>query len=1176
MKQLLIVIATFFTFSGWMPASAAPTAEELVSQFVAPPESARPWVFCEWMNGNVTREGITADLEAMARVGIGGMNFYNVTYDIPPGRVDFMSPRWRELFIHMVREADRLGLQVITQSADGWSAIGGPWVTLEQSMQVLTSRELAVAGPRALDAVLPMPPSRMGFYRDVAVYAFPGGCAAMRDFSPKLTASDSREDLSKLVDGDPETGVTLPAPSMESPQWIKIELVRPFSARSLHMVVGPGRRICRGRLEVSDDGVRFRSVRDVQLGWRGDPATLGLSFPAVTGRFFRLMFDDPGVAPMSLVLPDNISLREIELSSRDCVDNWPQKAGQVIASGKDPDLSHSSSVGIRRDTMIDLTDRLGADGRLRWDVPAGSWTILRLGHTTTGILIHPATPAGEGLESDHLSRQAIENHFEAFVGKLISDVGPLAGKSFAGVFLDSWELGTQNWTPKFREEFLRLRGYDPKPYLPAMVGVPVESTEVTERFLFDVRRTIADLFADNYEGHLRELLHRHGMWFSTEAYGGAFDTLQCAARSDISASEFWVCDPSDIRANYFKTTGKQAASTAHQLGQTVVGGEAFSSHPTFPAWQEHPGSLKALGDGAFCTGVNRFLLSNYAMQPWLDRRPGMTFGSGGCHFDRNCTWFEQGRAWLKYLARCQYLLQQGQAVADLCYFVGEPSPNSLGARKSLKPTPPSSLDYDGCHREMIQQMEVHDGPFVLPSGMSYRLLVLPGTRFMTPQLLHKINDLVRAGGHVVGQKPQKSPSLEGYPACDGDVAREADVVWGSCDGKKITEHALGKGKVYWGKPLETILAELGVQPDFECASNKDPAELLWTHRRNGEVDLYFISNQRDASRSIEATFRVDHKLPELWDPETGRIEEAAIWFPKGDGRTTVRFRLEPHGSVFVVFRRLEGQLDPIVAVTRNDAPLEEGVSSWPAAFVQRSAGRAGILAVEPGRYEARTAAGRTVTCEVHAVPATIELAGEWEVRFPPGWGAPASAVFDKLTSWTERPEEGIKYFSGTAVYRKAFDLPSDRLGADKSLYLDLGAVEVIAQVILNGHDLGIYWKAPFRVEVGGVAKAGRNDLEIRITNLWPNRLIGDEQKPPYLKFNPKGTANNPKGRPLEWPAWVADGGPVPETGRYTFATWKHYSADSPLLTSGLLGPVTLRSVERRNFDLKRESSIHGK
>ncbi|MBN1910431.1 MAG: discoidin domain-containing protein [Pirellulales bacterium] len=1256
---LLLVVALFVPST--VSARSQATPSDLEENFRSPPDAARPWVYWFWMNGNLTKEGITADLEAMKRVGIGGTLIMSVSTGILPGKVDFMSPKWRELFTHAVREADRLGLKIIMNNDDGWTGSGGPWNPVENSMQMLTSRETRVKGPAKLDQVLPRPYAKMDYYRDIALLAMPlqaGDGPDFRALGPKVTSSDPHCKTAPLIDNDTATDGRLPASTPDKPQWIQLAFDKPFTAESLVVWCALGPKRHEAELQVSDDGKKFRKVarlRIFQRTYMPDPAVF--NFKPVNARFFRIAFlssNDRWGGPR---------IAEIELFGDRRVENWPAQTAAYRADRIEPfiydqadtkpqPMTHKAPLWDGSREIIDLTSKLDADGRLKWDVPKGEWILLRLGHTTNGKQNHPCSPQGVGLECDKLSKEAMATHFEGLLAKLIADIGPLAGKTLIATHIDSWEVGSQNWTPKLREEFKARRGYDPSPYLPTLAGHLVGNREISDRFLWDYRKTLSEMMADNYFGHLRTLAKKHGMGLSVEAYGaGNFTNLQCAARSDIPMAEFWVDWPE------WRKWAKEPASAGHTAGHQVIAAESFTATQGCGKWRNHPYKLKALGDLMYTLGINRFVFHRYAMQPWMDRLPGMTFGGWGTNIERTCTWFEPGRAWFRYLARCQYLLQKGNFVADLCYFVGQSAPNRLEPREKLRPALPAGYDYDGCHDEIIfERMSVKDGRIVLPDGISYRVLVLPPSRFMTPELLRKIGELVRAGAQVVGPKPDRSPSLVNYPECDAEVRRLADELWG--DTSTPGEKATGKGKVYWGKSLEDVLAELDVPPDVEFSSHPCP----WIHRRifeggtgvspvsnapstgkmpvPPEADVYFVSNQADAPRDVEAVFRVGGKLPELWHADTGETEPAGLWRATDDGRTAVQFRLEPRGSVFVVFRNPAGQVDPVVSITLDGQPLVGGpvstpriaihkavygvpgdakrtidvtkkvtslvaagqhrVHVWstlggdpaygtvktltvdyslgnekrtasavdgqmldlhvgaasprPAAQIKSPGGVLSLVASKPGVYTLKTASGKTIKRSVADVPKPITLAGPWELDFPKGWDTPESITLDRLISWPQHDNEGVKHFSGTATYRKKFNLPAERLAKGEQLFLDLGRVAVMAEVKLNGKDLGILWKPPFRVDVTDVVKPGTNELEIRVTNLWPNRLIGDERKKPYLKWNSNGG-------PAEWPDWVADGSAVPKTGRLTFTTWHQYDKDHPLLESGLLGPVQLDTLK---------------
>lgn len=1086
-----------------MPFSAVQAQGLLDEAFRNPPSSARPHTWWHWANGNVTKQGITLDLEAMKRVGIGGAQIFNVDVGIPSGKTPFMSRQWREAVAHAIREANRLGLEICIHNCAGWSSSGGPWIKPEHAMQVLVWSVTKVEGPRTFEGSLPRPETRLGYYRDIAVLAFP------------MPAADRGK----------------PAPEERIPNY------------------------------------RAKAAFD-----RADR------------------------------LPPQIG---------------PTEPGTAIAST----------------SILNLTDRLSGD-RLVWQAPEGEWVLLRIGHTPTGKENHPAPPEGRGLECDKLSREAMDVHWAGMMATVLKDIGPLAGKTLNNALIDSYEVGYCNWTPRFREEFRRRRGYDLLRYLPAVTGRIVDSLEISERFLWDFRRTVADLFADNYFGYFAELCRRNGMLFSVEGYGnGAFDNLQVGGLADIPMGEFWV-------GGAAMETARLAASAAHTNGRRVVGAEAFTADWNRGRWLVEPYGIKALGDYAFTQGINRYIFHRYAHQPWTNLVPGMTMGPWGMHFERTTTWWDPGAEWLRYVARCQHLLQSGRFVADVLYFMGESGPSDLLPRQALRPEVPIGYDYDGCDATvLLKRATVRNGRIVLPDGMSYRVLVLPDTPFMTPALASKIAQLVRDGATVIGPRPRQAPGLTNYPDCDSQVAVIGKEVWGECDGETITDHRYGKGRVVWGRSLASVLREMLLPPDFEVRGPGDQ-RIEYIHRAIQGGDFYFVSNQRYRTVEFEAAFRAAGRAPELWHPDTGRIEPVAAYRVEG-GRTFLTLRLDPAGSVWVVFRKpARGpayvHAGPLGAARAGRRPAIEvlsaryeavdgaggadvtdrvrelvslGADSIPAtnstfgdptpghvkrlviqyraggqtfrgevaenAYVDLAAGAASeqelgaafsarvtpqgmeFVAWGAGEFEAVAMTGKRTRARAPA-PLTVSIGGPWAVSFPPNRGAPARITLPKLISWTEHATPGVKYFSGTAEYAVTFAVPPALVAPGRVLMLELGRVKNLAEVWVNERRVGVLWKEPFRAEVTGLVRPGRNVLRVKVTNLWPNRLIGDEQLPPEpgVEWNGIGVAGSLK----RWPEWLERGLPRPKTGRVAFTTWRFYGKDSSLLESGLLGPVTLRSA----------------
>jgi hypothetical protein len=1181
---------------------AARAGSSLEGNFLHPPASARPWVYWFWLNGNISSNGITADLEAMQRVGIGGVLIMEVDQGAPKGPADFGKGPWRGLFQHMLAEAHRLGLEVNMNNDAGWCGSGGPWITPELAMQRLVWTETNLIGPLHFHGFLAQPKAFSNYFGDITLLAFP---------TPANPA--------RIEDIDGKSALT--------------------------------------------------------------PKQL-----PVTGTFSSLPSD------------------------------------RVIA----------------RDKIVELRFRM-ADGSLDWDVPEGKWTVLRLGHTTTGKDNHPAPEPGRGLESDKLSKAATQLMFNELMGKIIADSKPLAGKTLVSTHIDSWETGSQNWTPRFREEFKKRRGYDPLLLLPVITGRVVDSLEISERFLWDIRHTVSEMVVENYAGELRRLAQKHGLRLSIEAYDGTpCDDMTYAGQADEPMAEFWSWG---VNTAY---SCVEMSSAAHVYGRRILGAEAFTATDG-EKWLLHPRLMKTLGDWAFCEGINRFVFHRYAMQPWLNERPGMSMGPWGLHYERTETWWDQSAAWHEYLARCQYLLRQGLWVADICFLEPEGSPMrftpTMPWREGNTPERPR-YNFDGCSPEVVMdRMKVKDGKLVLPDGLSYRVLVLPQVETMTPALLRRIKQLVEGGATVIGPPPRKAPGLTDYPKCDSEIAELCAQIWNTeASGKgrhalwdasfetpkprAQTLSALHAAKWIWypegnpaasappggryfrrvlalpdkpasarltltadnsfevwvnGKPVGSgdsfnqsygfdvlrllklgtnllavtavngadypnpagligsltvrlgngeikeidtdsqwqtstnasanwnvdpdaitdswagalelgslgmepwhelakpagtpyvypdfqaiagVLKRMGISPDFEA----DP-DLRFIHRRDGATDIYFVANSKTNWLQSRCAFRVTGKIPELWDPLTGRVTRAAVYEEK-EGRTLLPLSLEPAGSRFVIFRekvsdKTNSRAGQIVSVTREGqsafAEVGKGVDEPPAFELwTQGAGEVHGVAFKPGKLDLTSASGQKRSLNVQSVPAAFDLSGPWDVRFQMGRGAPGHVTFEQLSDWSKNDEPGIKYFSGTATYEKTFTLPAQLVAEGLKQYLDLGNVEVMAQVTLNGKNLGTLWKQPYNVEVTGVLRPGENRLAIKVVNLWCNRMIGDEQLPEDSDRNSNGTLKH-------WPEWVDKDQPSP-TGRFSFTSWRLWKKDSSLQTSGLIGPVKISVA--REFVLK--------
>lgn len=1063
--------------SGMVHAEAP--ANALATSFQNPPASSRPHTWWHWMDGNITKEGITADLRAMKSAGIGGAHIFDVGQGVPSGPIVYNSPEWRDLMVHALREAKKLGLDMTMHNCAGWSSSAGPWVKPEDAMKKVVFATATVPGGGK--PTLPKPQINGGYYRDIAIQVLP-----------------TRE---------------LPGKS------------------SLGTLTGLG--------------------------------------------------PNPGAVTTL---------------------DWPA-------------IDSATSVPL---------DRIRPDGTLDFDLPSGDWTILRMGETLTGAQNVASRDSGRGLEVDKLSAASLDRFLEGGLKPLLDQLG--TDSALHTVLIDSYETGYNNWTPGMLQEFAARRGYDATPYLPSLAGYVVGTPERTLGFLFDYRRTIAELWAKNYSGHFAKRLKERGLNLAIEPYGnGNFDPFTFGKPANLIMGEYWVGD------SQINPSVKHAASVAHVYGHSVVGAEALTATPEQAGWRNQPRQWKPYADHAMTLGINRVIYHRFAHQPWVNNvLPGMTMGPWGSHVDRGNTIWPYMATWNTYLSRCQYLLQQGKFVGDILLFTGEDSPQSYAGEGQTLPEMPAGYDYDFCGRDPLMSLTVKNGRLVLPNGASYAVLALPQSTRMSLPLLNRIKNLVAQGATVIGPRPNGTPSLsEALKGGEASVAQIAREVWGQSSGAS-GRNKFGKGTVVWGKSVGDVLKGMGVTPDFLTATKGVRA----IHRRIGEAEAYFVASTQPYPHSATAKFRTSAKnvRVELWHPETGQIEEAPVWRQVA-GAIEVPLTLESDGSVFVMITPttrksihltstkatpavVKKQVEPplrilkavygdassgktidvtaivaaaagphslrIVAsntdmggdpafnivkslvvtyklgdevktvVIRENAKLEIGNlpnSGTPPVFEVR--GRNAHI-WQNGDFSKSWSNGSSVRFQVRDVPQPVALKGPWSLKFPSGWDAPATATYNKLESWTESKDFGIKHFSGTVAYSAEFGLSRAQLRGKDRLYLDLGDVRELCRIRLNGKLIATQWKPPFRVDITDSARVGQNKLEVEVTNLWVNRLIGDEQFPDDMGWN----GSQLKG----WPDWFVKGTPRPEPRRKTFTTWRHNYKDTPLLPSGLLGPVMLRWV----------------
>jgi hypothetical protein len=1088
-----------------------PALDALEQGFVTPPDAAKPRVWWHWMNGNITKEGIKLDLEWMHRVGIGGFQNFDASLfadKVVEKRLVYMTPEWKDAFAYATTLADQLGLEEAIAGSPGWSESGGPWVTPPQAMKKVVWSETRVEGGRPFTGVLPKPPATTGpfqnvplldviammtgqqpkappeFYKDTAVMAYrvPATDVPMRDLHPTVSSNAGTIDASRLDDGDLVKFSALPKAPVGEKAWIQFAFSKPVAIRGVSLAIAglkwpfgpppPG-----PDLEASDDGRIFRKIINIP---RSTAEQNTVSFQPVQARFFRVAFVTPPPPPpldIDLPLPPpstDYQIAELVLHTGARVMRFEEKAAFAPLAGLSematPQVAPADA--LRKSEVLDLTSKMKPDGSLDWTPPPGQWIVLRMGYSLLGITNHPASPEGTGLEVDKLNPEYVRAYMDAYLDNYKSAVGPLMGvRGLRFLISDSWEAGAQNWTDRMIEEFTRRRGYDPRPWLPTLTGRVVESAAASERFLWDFRRTLADMLAEYHYDQITAILKQRGMGHYGESHesGRAFigDGMEAKRSNDVPMSAMWTQQPGiNVEQYGYNADIRESASVAHLYGKAYVAAESLTAGSG--AWAWSPATLKPTADKELAMGLNRFVIHTSVHQPLVDKGPGLSLGPFGQWFTRNETWAEQARAWITYLARSSFMLQQGRFVADVAYFYGEDT-NVTALFGDKAPPVPAGYNFDYVNADaLVHLLSVVDGQLATPSGMRYRVLALDAnSRHMSLPVLRKIRELVMAGATVAGAKPVSTPSLSDDEA---EFHRLADELWGT--GSESTTTKNGKGTVT-SAGLRDALSRLGVQPDFEHTKPHEDTALLTVHRTLADGDLYFVNNRNDREEDVEATFRVSGKEPELWFADTGVRTLAS--FTATNGFTRVPLHLEPWGAVFVVFRK-------------------------PAA--------------EPSRL---------LPPSTEKPLATID--GPWNVRFQADRGAPEQVTFDRLASWSTNADAGVKYFSGTATYTTTIQADPAWFRPGDHQWLDLGDVQNLAEVSVNGANLGIVWKKPFRVDISGAAKPGANVVEVKVTNLWVNRMIGDRQP---------GAAE-----------------------QYTFTRPVFYKANSPLLPSGLLGPVRL-------------------
>jgi len=1056
-------------------------------QFSNPPKEAYPYVWWHWMDGNISNDGIRKDLEWMHRIGIAGFHQFDaggaMMQGIPPvvEKRPYLSDAWKESFSHAIRLADSLGMEIGIASAPGWSSTGGPWVQPADGMKKLTWRSTEVTGGSRRQIQLPEPYRNIGkfqnadgglyapvfarifpWYEDIAVVAvrIPDEEKSLMDLGAGVSSSGGDFTVEQLSNGDINDGNELAINANGTHSWLQYSFPQAVTVRAMTLAGGQvqdqfdAHRHMDNQLLCSQDGKEWKEVCRVPSS---SLPQVTITLPETTARYFRLMVVNPqpdyslAAYGVPVVMPTGTRIHEWVLHSVYKVNHAEEKAGFSAPMDLETHLTPVTDSPVQK--VENLTSLLQEDGTLNWEVPEGRWRIYRFGCSLTGKQNHPAPPEATGLEVDKLDPDAWSRYFHQYLDLYKNAAGGLLGRQgIQYLMVDSYEAEQMTWTPKMAQAFKGARGYDLIPWLPALAGEIIGSSEETEGFLFDWRETLGELFAANYD-RINGILAEYGMKGRyTESHEGSRvfvgDGMDLKRTASIPMAAIWTVDPK--QSIHYQADIRESASVAHIYGQNLVAGETFTTNGMLGgAYSWYPGNLKQIADIALLSGLNRFFIHESAHQPTDNLRPGLGLLIFGQWFTRHETWAEYARYWMDYLARSSYLLQQGRSVADVLWYYGEGT-NVTAEHEDALPDVPEGYAYDfASPHVMLNCLQVKEGAAVTESGQRYKVLALGShTKTMSLEILRKLHELVSGGVFLMGQEPVRMSGR-----CDNaaEFDRLVAGIW----------HAARPN--VWTGSVADGLAKAGLAPDFVSSA----PEVRYFHRQDGKRNIYWVRNFSEKALDTELSLRDGDGVWTVLDPESGNSLNRAL---KGHV-----LHLEPNQALFIV-------ADP------DAAPKAE----------------------EPA---------------LHSVGA-VALNGPWSVSFD-GPGAPAGVQkWNKLSSWSESANPSVKYFSGTATYKNTFTLKKNEL--PEALKIDLGEVGQMADVFLNGEHVAFLWKAPYKVEWNGKLNPGKNTIEVKVVNVWVNRLIGDAQ---------------------------------PGAQKHTYSPVPFYRADSPLLPSGLMGPV---KIERLN------------
>ena len=1006
--------------------------------FLKPAKVYHPETWFHYIGGNVSKEGITKDLEAIAKAGISGIQLFHGQFGGPwPGvspQITSLSPNWDDAVKHTAMECRRLGLRFSMNNCPGWATSGGPWITPENAMRNLIWNRTDITGGQLITQTLPVPePNSEAWrdYKDITILAFPTPAGDTgKPLVPQSYSTNTGTKWESYFAGEAKEPIRLSPAAADKPYWVEVSFSEATPVRSVEFSsvqafnhgqsYEPGVKINIQAILSDGKTKDILSAEMPQSNWQDDrPITFACSELAGVKKY-----------RISITNKYHMTLSSLRLFSAARKNSWESEAAWTLRSieraGQNP--KQSVLAFIKPDQILDLTGKMDKNGKLNWQAPKGKWTILRFGHVNAGKQNGPAPAEGTGWEANKFAKSGAEAHFAGYIGRLSGPNGPLSGGLLNGMLIDSWECHTQSWTPDMEQEFKRVSNYSLRAWLPALFGYVIKDHETTARFLTDWRKTLNDLLTNNYYGRMSSLAKENGLSVTYETGPGDVvpaDIMEYFKYADVPMCEFWQpMSDGFVGSINFKPI-KPTASAARLYGKPRVAAESFTNISL--GWDEHLDMLKEVANVNSIQGVSHYVFHTYTHNPQTPfLPPGTSFGAGiGTPFLRGQTWWPYMSEFTDYLSRCSYLLERGKPVSDVLWYLGD----EIDHKPNQNAPFPEGFKYDYCNPDvLLTRLKVENGMLVTPEGISYKVLWLPDVPHMLPQTLEKIRSLVDAGATVVGEAPVGLATLSGGESSKKRFNLALKDIWGGAKGLR----KVGKGMVISGMTIDQALKALKMTPDVTGG------DALWLHRRIEGADWYFVTAERGKDFKGELSFRAKGNA-EVWDPVSGTSKPADSQ-QKGD-RTGVKLELLKGGSCFVVFRQ--------------DA--EQALAA---------------------KFKASE------------LMSSLPISGSWKLAFPTGWGAPESIHLTELKPWKELDisAEG-KAFSGTATYSTTFSL--EQIAPGQQYILDLGQVDMAATIAVNGKEAGKLWAAPYRVNLKDFIKPGQNTLTVQVTSTWFNRLVFD-------------------------------------------------------------------------------------